>query len=68
MRKLTRGVPIDNTLREIETRHNQLSKYGSSPSVKQLQDAEICAIDDGTTVSLGLRVGGKLYKVDLTEV
>jgi hypothetical protein len=69
MRKpLTRGVPVDSTLTEIEKRHNQLSKYGTTPDIKQLQDVEVFAIDDGTTVSIGMRLGGKIYKVDLTEV
>lgn len=69
MRKpLTRGVPIDNTLKEIETLHNQLSKFDANPSVRQLQDVEICVIDDGTTRSLGVRIGGTLYGVTLTEL
>lgn len=66
MRKLTRGVPIDNTLREIETRHNQLKKFSNSPNVKQLQDAEVFLIDDGTTRYLAVRSGGSVFKVEVS--
>lgn len=68
MRKLTRGLPMDETLREIEIRHNQLSRYSATPNIKQLQDAELCLIEANGTVSLGLRTQGAIYKVDLTEV
>ena len=67
MRKpLTRGAVIDTTRREIETRHNELSKYESTPDVKLLQDAEVFLIDDGTTRYLAVRSGGSIYKVEVT--
>lgn len=67
MRKpLTRGVTTDVTLREIETRHNQLSRYDSTPSVKQLQDAEVFLIDDGTTRYLAVRSGDTIFKVEVS--
>jgi DeoR/GlpR family transcriptional regulator of sugar metabolism len=66
MRKLTRGVPIDNTLREIETRHNQLKVFPSTPAVRQLQDGEIFFIDDGTTRYLAIRSGSSIRKVEVS--
>ena len=65
---MTRGVSIDRTLDEIEKYHNQLKKYGDTPDIRQLKDYELCVIDDGSSVSLGLRGKNKLYRVELTEV
>jgi len=65
---MTRGVSIDRTLDEIEKYHNQLKKYGDTPDIRQLNDIELCTVNDGTNVYLALRDGGKLYRVQLTEV
>lgn len=70
---------LNNILRQIEdnmaTRDDvqtravktvQLQK--SAPNVKSLSDGDEVAYDDGTNVFLYRRIGGKLFKVQLTQV
>ena len=55
---------------EIETNYQPRShkKYDSTPAVKQLRDNEPFIQNDGGTLYVGFRVGGKLYRAELTEV
>lgn len=57
-------------VREIEDlfQSKSLDKYETTPDVKLLHDVQLCLIDDGTTVSLALRNGDTMYKIDLTAI
>ena len=65
---LSKNVTLDVTIDEIDLHKadKQLRVFSSTPGVKLLQDREQCLIDDGTTISLGVRVGNTVRTVVLT--
>ncbi len=71
MMNIRHGLTIEQLTRELadKAQSREVLKFSAMPDIKQLRDREIAEVEeeDGTH-KLIIRIGGKLYKADLTEV
>lgn len=67
---LSRHVTDDQRCEEIQKffQSRQFRRFDSRPDKMQLQDREVCVVDDGSTVELLLRLGADLWTFSGTKV